>query len=94
MTTLSLAAKAPLIDYASLVASAFVNTGTDNEISLDFQDVKDLEKGITVSVSKDEKVVASNIDNVLNFLPKNTLKLSLVRRRLKNGSSLPRMSLL
>ncbi|KAI0464184.1 glutamate--tRNA ligase [Komagataella kurtzmanii] len=67
MTTLSLAAKAPLIDYASLVASAFVNTGTDNQITLDFQDVKELEKGITVSVSKDEKVVASNIDNVLNF---------------------------
>ncbi|ODV94262.1 hypothetical protein PACTADRAFT_35068 [Pachysolen tannophilus NRRL Y-2460] len=64
-TSLVLAAKAPIVAYASLIAAAFINTEkSDTSINVSFVD----EKAPEVKLSQGDKVIATDNNSVFNHL--------------------------
>lgn len=65
--SLTVAGKAPFVDYALLTAAAFVNASDAATITLDFQDAKEVQ-GSSAVLAKDGKPVAASPVEALNFL--------------------------
>ena len=68
--TLTIAGKAPAVDYALMSAAAFINTSSDGNIKLNFLDSKTISKEITTSAQllKGDESISTNSIEILNYL--------------------------
>lgn len=68
--TLTIAGKAPAVDYALMSAAAFINTSSDGNIKLNFLDSKTISKEISTSAQllKGDESISTNSIEILNYL--------------------------
>ena len=67
--TLTIAGKAPAVDYALMSAAAFINTSSDGNIKLNFLDSKTISKEISTSAQllKGDESISTNSIEILNY---------------------------
>lgn len=71
MSTLSVAAKAPVVPYACVIAASLINSSSSEEtVNFEFVDEKTVEADSNVKLSNDGKVLTSQLDILNGFADK------------------------